>query len=843
MMKYSVVFIVVMLTLPFNVFADCLNASDIMEEDIIDIIPADPKKIKARHEKGCSKNWVISQIPLTDVKRHSQIFDKGVNLCAKSSTKGESESVEKALLSLDPPYHVPLNFMQYDGVKVSYVAHLNGIITAEVCDGADPNVKVFDVNFCKTALIGSHYSSIISNDINSPSSNVLNYKGVDTSHWIKAPLYVINGTDAKNSKFFKAQKVLAKEVKNDHQKYLNYVCRYNPADTSLSSTLKESIEDIRMGMDSFTINKLCGNICSVRYDKHGSVTEVVDANCVYSLTTEFENKQGVAYFPGLYLYEQGHSGSAVPEAKGNLSLKGIELNKEYQLNAANPNITLGIPQGRTGGYKVSIARKCTYHNKRSLYYYIGTVCPTMDPGDAGTTQIPMMHKGDYTDTVVFPLDPAWHGQNIYYGVKDNGDGTDNNFGHFEIKTRVPKEIKTPFGSMVKWLSDQVHWLLYGDNSRLNKGAVGTIYYTFRDAFFVTVLRSLLVLYISVYSMMYLMGMIRSSQVEAVVMFVKIGVIITLLNPGSWDFFNNNLFMLFKEGSIDLIHIMSDHSSSKSGQAGEIKSDFKFIDHSLARFAQLQTWMQIFSLIFTGPVGFICAFAVVWSVWMLFLAFIRASVIFIISIIVVALLLSIAPLFITLALFKRTKVMFDNWIKILAGTAMQPVMIFAALAILNQVLMSISYHVFAFDLCLQCVAKLTLADDMLSLFCLFKTYLPRGYIPTATYAELAEETYHGFSLFGVPIPLATLMAFVIVTHTVSTFVEKVPEIISSMFSMMMTELSHPARKFEDSMRSIVGQDHNTQYAKAQQNYMNKLHDVPPKNKDSRDSERRKEVGKK
>ncbi|MBQ4874979.1 MAG: type IV secretion system protein [Rickettsiaceae bacterium H1] len=826
MIKFIFYFI---LFVPYGILAKCINASDITQEDVVDVVYANSSK-NTQPESGCSKNWVKSQVPLKDVQRVVEIVDKEVNLCAKSENSNEAESIEVNVIAIHGPISaIPLNFRQHDSVKFSSLPAVSGKITAQICENTDPNVKVFDVQKCKSDFVGKSYTSIISNDIDGENSNLVNYNNVLMSNWINSPLYVIDPLDDND------KTVISKTIEaltgffSSNKDLWQAVCDYNSA-SNQDDQLKINIEKIRNGMTSYELNKTCDNICHVQYDNQGNKSATINDNCLFSVSSErVGNNQYSSYLPGLVVREGSDSGRMLG-ASGELSPRGVELNKEYELTSANPKVWVDITQGLNGGYKLLVTRRCTYHNKRSLYYYVGDSCPTINPGDAGTNPIEMIENVSYVNRRFFTLDSAWDGKSIYYGVKDNGDGENNNSGHFELTTRVPKEIKTPFANVVDWVITHVNHLLYGDNTPVNPGAVGRVYRTFINGPFVSIIQSILILYIAVCSLLYIMGMIRSSQMEVIVILVKIGIVVIVISPNSWEFFNEYLFKVFTEGSIDLINVMSSHSDADT--------KFKFIDRSLSRFAESETWVQIFSLIFTGPLGFIIAFAIIWGIWMLFLAILRAIIIFITSVIIIALLLSIAPFFISFVLFKRTKTVFDNWIKILASTAFQPIMIFATIAMLNNVIMGITYALFNYDVCTQCVANVSI-NDQVKAFCLLNTYLPRTYVATSTYKDLMEETYDGFSFFGVPILLPSLIAFVILTHTLSFFVQKVPSIISDIFNVISTEINHPAQAFEDSMRAVVGKDAQSMQRRAANEHTKKLHDNPRENLDKRDEARRRE----
>ena len=821
-MKY--ILILSILFIPFYASGKCINASDITQTEIVDVVEAN-SGANTGTENGCSSHWVKSKVKLKDVERLVNIVDTKVNLCAKGNGSNESESIE---LSIDGGHGirlVELHFNQYDSVHFSVLPSIQGKITTEICNGGDDNIKVFDMAKCKTDFVGLSYSSIISNDILSPKSNV-SVPGAGQK-WIDGPLYVIDVTDSDgHTVASKAMASLGEKVSSSDELFRE-ICHYDPVHTRQG--LKVDIENIRSGLTSYELNKMCGNLCHVKYNEEGKQLSVVSNNCAYTVSSEITNGTTYTYLPGVVAFAEGQV--IKDSIAGVASPQGLLLDKEYELNSSLPIVHIGGVT-RLGGYKVLVSRRCTYHNKRSLYYHVGDSCPTMMPGEDGTFPIEMIdNDGNYTTRRSFKIDTAWAGQSIYYGVKDNGDGYANNVGHFNLTTRVPKDLKSPFSKVISWVLKYVNRLLYADRTSTNSGAVGVIYHTLIDGPFVKIVQSVLILYIAVYALLYIMGMLKSSQMEVLVVLVKVSIVFVMIGPDSFRFFNENLFTLFTDGTTDLINIMS------SDEGTESENRFHFVDKGLSRFAETGTWVQIFSIIFTGPLGFIIAFAIVWGVYMLFIAILRAVIIFIISIIIVALLLSIAPLFVSFILFKRTKVLFENWIKILASTAFQPIMVFTMIAMLNDIIMGVTYALFNYDVCTQCLAMVSIHNKV-DVLCLFNTYLPRAYIATSGFADLARDTYDGFTFFGVPILLPSLMAFVIICHAVSAFIQKVPEIVSDLFGVISTEITGPAKAFEDTARSIVAQDSNKQGGDASSENTRKLHDEKAGTKDEKTKARAK-----
>ena len=823
--------------------SDCLNPEDILTEKVSDKLYAHPPK----NHSSCGDGWIQSSIPLTDIQQVITIEDHQVSLCAKSGDSVESESIQITLGAIEPPCMVKgLNLVKHDSVMFSLLPSYEIEITKDICADNNSNIKVLDQDNCKKNFLGKKITSNIrpgkipvessnytGSDCRLAGSNLnsnlvnLNKSKSAVSNWQDYPVLVIDKADKSSVAEilidYKKTNQVSMSDKDLQSEFWGALCHGNTPTYTSADELKSKkiyINQMKNSIDSTVVNMMCENLCYVQYDTNGNISDSLTTDCLFTVARE-KNSGGqyISYLPGTS--GQDGSGKAFDVVGGNPFPKGIQLDYEYDLD--NPKAKVDIVRGDKGVYNLKVFRGCSYRNKRSLYYYIGDSCPTVKPGDSGTHPIEMFREvksagissTQYLNKKIFKTDPSWNEKKIYFGIRNSGNIGDHHSGFFKIHARIPKDQKAIFANVITKVLKYVNLILYGEEGNTsNVGAVRKIYNTLvYGPYFVNIIRSVLILYIAVYALLYIIGMVRSSQMDLIVILIKIGIIIMLISPQSWKFFDDNFFKLFTTGNIELINIMS--------FSGKDDTNFQFIDKSLARFAESQTWLQILAIIFTGPVGFICAFIIIWGVWTLFLAILRAIIIFFVSIVIIALLLCISPLFISFILFKRTRTVFDNWVKILIQTIMQPVMVFAAIVMLNEIMMNIIYVMLSYNICTQCFLKVDLGSSITE-FCLMNAYLPANYLADNSYSDLMKQMYYTPNLFfGIPIRIQTIMSFIILCHAVSKFVEEVPNMVSTIFGAIAVELSAPAKGVEDTLRAVIGKDQSLQRAQAQQQYRSKI----------------------
>ena len=544
---------------------------------------------------------------------------------------------------------------------------------------------------------------------------------------------------------------------------------------------------------------------------------------------------------------------SVKDNNGKVAASGVESGDSY-FHKIDHDGYVGLLLGRgntdddyfrhdyTGSYNVVMTRHCDAKNLGSFYAYATNSSESIAvaPGGPGTINIPMPIDSDYT---TFTL----HGSKnavVYFGVKDNGDGYDNNEGEFIVKTRIPKKILPIFSNILRGLVDNIRSILYGGTNNVDRasdtiGAVKLVYDVAHDYHFIDITHAILALYISLYGAFFLFGVARATFGDFLIMSVKIGLIVMVTSDGSWQFFYNHFFTFFIDGSDYLITAMSGQGESGWQSKQITKTDvngnktqvteyeqtskaFAFLDVSLNRFFQYETWLQMMSLLFAGPMGIITLTIICMAVWMYLEAVMQAVMIYLVSVIMVALLISVAPLFIVCICFRRTKMLFDNWMKVLLQTSMQPVFAFSALSLMNYLSNAATYNVLNYDICGKCVGLIKLSEKI-DFLCVFNFYLPFGYAPGDSMSQrlaYAQQGVHQYGFLGIPIQINFLIQLVIMMHLVRAMTDYGSRLPSMIFGMMAADITDAAEGVKQNMMGFVGMDKESRQRRQQQKHYQK-----------------------
>lgn len=136
---------------------------------------------------------------------------------------------------------------------------------------------------------------------------------------------------------------------------------------------------------------------------------------------------------------------------------------------------------------------------------------------------------------------------------------------------------------------------------------------------------------------------------------------------------------FFEGLVDgLIYVMSGIFSGET--VNNQVEVFNPADKIFARFFSMEWVVTMMALSTTGITGFFYAMSMLGTIILFLIALLRAVYIYITAIVVRGFLYALAPIFLTLAMLKVTKSLFDGWLIQLVSFTLQPVFLFGFLGI-------------------------------------------------------------------------------------------------------------------------------------------------------------------
>jgi type IV secretory pathway VirB6-like protein len=216
--------------------------------------------------------------------------------------------------------------------------------------------------------------------------------------------------------------------------------------------------------------------------------------------------------------------------------------------------------------------------------------------------------------------------------------------------------------------------------------------------FMTYVRLLLNLYVVITAIQFLLGSISLSQMEFIKRIIKIAVVSSLTTGAAFELFDNYIFDLVIRGGADLL-------ASFSGVSVDSPSThpFAFADEFMSEVIFTKRGVfKILAIVSIFPQGLMMCFITMISTALAVQAIIRVLVIYLMALIALSLLLTIAPIFLTFLLFDKTKTLFDNWVSTVVRYILEPPIVFIGVPVLVK-FVAISFDkITGFSVCFKCV---------------------------------------------------------------------------------------------------------------------------------------------
>lgn len=378
-----------------------------------------------------------------------------------------------------------------------------------------------------------------------------------------------------------------------------------------------------------------------------------------------------------------------------------------------------------GGYVATITRYgCPRYNGENLRAYIGEDDPNSSTGVDDTYDL------DPKNSIFTSLSEADVEGNLWLKIYDinkylpppnvnpdydeaPGDGNyGNNDGTYEVKIVLLSQPET--------VSDAINWLVGGLRTSL-EDAREDVFNAILTTQTQRILRAMLALYIIIYGIMFMYGMIEHTQMDFLIRVIKIGIIIQLVSPGSFEFFYENLLGAFTEGSSYLIHVMSNaYSASADATAWSTDQEIEwtFLDQTFSQLFSESTWIKLAGLIFAFPIGWLYFLLIVYIMGLYIVSVAWVILAYLLALVAISLLVAVAPIFIAFILFEKTSELFKQWLNQLLSYALQPVILVALLVIFNFFIVAGLLRVLNFSSCWECLWNIDLGFDL----CLWSFYI-------------------------------------------------------------------------------------------------------------------------
>jgi type IV secretion system protein VirB6 len=286
---------------------------------------------------------------------------------------------------------------------------------------------------------------------------------------------------------------------------------------------------------------------------------------------------------------------------------------------------------------------------------------------------------------------SYAGGNLFFKILDI-DYSDNAGQYIAvIKSGVKNIGFNPFAD----LADECRAMIFGGNGAITKiaypGVVPTIYKNIlAQSDYLLTIQAMLILYMIFTATGFLIGVVKFTQIELFLRTIKVIIISILINTSySWDFFNTYLFSSFINGLDFVVSLIEQAASGGQTQGGEDMIALIFSQQTMAKLSSLllvslSGWA--YCLIFMVLAGFIV------------IMYLKAYILYTTALLLLGVIICSAPIFLVFMLFGVTKHFYNNWLKKMIVYAFQPLILFASLAFLGNMVRHEIYSSLGFKVC-------------------------------------------------------------------------------------------------------------------------------------------------
>lgn len=359
-----------------------------------------------------------------------------------------------------------------------------------------------------------------------------------------------------------------------------------------------------------------------------------------------------------------------------------------------------------------------------------------------------------------------------------------------------------------------------------------------DSGFYAMVVAACILYVAIYGVMFMTGMIQLSGGDATIRVLKIAAILTLFSPDGWEIFYSIIGVFFIEGTIDLIAAINEimmapftntggifsqscgwQASALPGPVGPGAIDLNGLLNPPPLYVLDCAAQQIFSADFgitlmasvmTGPYGIMFAILLLVGMFIFLGAVGSALWIFFMFLVVMTLLIGMGPIFLTFMLFGKTRHLFEGWISQMVNYSLQPIFLFSFLGIYTSILTATLANILNVEKCWSTFQNI-IGTNVEIHFWRFMRPLDPGNPNSPLVQDNSSHDFTGRTGAAAgeeafPIDILDVLIFILVAHLAwrfSKFVVYIAKEISGSF-LMLTTMPGSLSSWAQQTRGRIGQ---------------------------------------
>ncbi len=211
--------------------------------------------------------------------------------------------------------------------------------------------------------------------------------------------------------------------------------------------------------------------------------------------------------------------------------------------------------------------------------------------------------------------------------------------------------------------------------------------------------SALALYVIIYSLSFMLGIVQVTVIDFAMRVIKMGVVMVFINSNAWDWFYNTAGVFFNQGADWLIGV-SIGIALGAGAPVNPMAPFTMVDQAISQALSAKMFVTMMAVLTTGPYGMLIALLIFISLGTFVASLFQAIWVYLMALVVRAFLFGIAPIFVPMLLFSKTQHLFYNWLNQLVNTMLQPVFLFTFFSFFLQLMMAAMNSILQVPVCVM-----------------------------------------------------------------------------------------------------------------------------------------------
>jgi type IV secretion system protein VirB6 len=282
-------------------------------------------------------------------------------------------------------------------------------------------------------------------------------------------------------------------------------------------------------------------------------------------------------------------------------------------------------------------------------------------------------------------------------------------------------IITEFAKQIRAMSQQIFQNLICRGDGQKDATCGNLF---------TSIRAMLGIYVVILGMQFTFGMVKINQLDFLERLVKVIIVGGLINDNTFNFFNEYVFdLVFSSGD----QIMG----SINGLQGNVGQNLdRFFFEIYDKFASKIFILQLAAQLGSGISAVVTFLIISISIIIFLIVIMEFIVVYVMSYVGLAILISLAPIFLVFMLFKVTHSLFENWVKFVVRYMFEPVIFFIGISVLTKIFLIYVDYVLGYSVCWKCSMTFSVpfigsfvpilkSLETMPLFCMY-WYGPWGY---------------------------------------------------------------------------------------------------------------------